>query len=463
MDLSNKFWQLCNQLRHDGIDSADYIEQLTYLLFLKMAEERGTLLPQGCSWTDLTTQKDVHLIAKLDEMLATLQKQAGLIGQIFEKPISRVDKVEGLKKMFKVLNSIEWTKVDTDVIGLAFEEIIGRVANDGKKGSGQYFTPRPLIQAIVAVTRPDALESSDFTVADVASGTAGFLIVAYEWLKNKHKKFKKADEIRVKTNTYFGQELVSKPRRLALMNMYLHGVEANIKLGDSIYEKSDGRLFSCILTNPPFGNKGGGDIPDRPDFKVKTADKQLNFIQHIINSLKMGGRAAIVLPDSVLSNDKAIEIWRNELQNINLHTILKLPRGTFAAYAAGIKACVLFFQKGVPTETTWVYDARANVDDVTKTSRPLSYEKHFVGFVKSYGTDANGKSLRVESERFKSFSLATIQQKNYDINFNWLKDDLTFDPENLPHPNELLDKISEEMRKMIQEIENFKKPFVWKS
>lgn len=462
MDLSNKFWQLCNQLRHDGVDSADYIEQLTYLLFLKMAEERGTPLPQGYSWADLVSQKDENLIAKLDEILSVLQKQEGLIGQIFEKPISRVDKVEGLKKMFKVLNSIEWTKLDTDVIGLAFEEIIGRVANDGKKGSGQYFTPRPLIQAIVEVIRPDPLESPDFTVTDVASGTAGFLIVAYEWQKSKYKKLNKAEQERIRSNTYFGQELVSKPRRLALMNMFLHGVEANIKLGDSIYEQPDGRLFSCILTNPPFGNKGGGDIPNRPDFKVKTADKQLNFIQHIINSLKDGGRAAVVLPDSVLSNDKATEIWRNELQNINLHTILKLPRGTFAAYAVGVKACVAFFQKGIPTEITWVYDARTNVEDVTKTSRPLSYEKHFAGFVASYGSDPNGNGERMESERFKPFPLATIQQKEYDLNFSWLKDTLVFDPENLPHPNELLNKISDEMRKMLQEIENFKTPLLWK-
>ncbi|QNN44955.1 class I SAM-dependent DNA methyltransferase [Pedobacter roseus] len=252
MYLVNKLWGFCNKLRHDGVDPADYIEQLTYLLFLKMAKEKGVIVPEGYDWPSLVLKTDGDVIAHLESIFTKLNLEPGILGEIFAEPVSRVKNPKILKELIKEINNINWSEFDGDIVGLAFEELIGKVANEGKKGAGQYFTPRPLIQAIVNVVKPNPFESKKFKIGDVAVGTAGFLIVAYEWLKENIdiEKLSLSDKNRLVNQTYFGQELVQRPRRLALMNMFLHGINANIALGDTIYGPQDNNTFSCILSNP---------------------------------------------------------------------------------------------------------------------------------------------------------------------------------------------------------------------
>jgi len=458
MDLVSKLWGFCNKLRHDGVDPSDYIEQLTYLLFLKMAEEKDVLVPQGYNWNSLISRDDDSVHAHLDAILNTLKNEKGILGDIFSEPVSRVRNSHILKSLINEIDAIQWTSYDADVVGLAFEELIGKVANEGKKGAGQYFTPRPLIQSIVNVLKPNPLENSEFNIADVAVGTAGFLIIANEWFKQqfKSKKISRKEAVRIQNNTYFGQELVQRPRRLALMNMFLHNINAQIKLGDSIYGQTDNNFYSCILTNPPFGTKGANQIPDR-DFPVKTSDKQLNFIQHIIEKLKIGGRAAIVLPDSCLSSDSAKKIWNFYLNEdnggdsiCNLHTILKLPEGVFASYANGIKACVIFVQKGISTEHLWIYDLRKDFQRITTKSNILKLD-HFADFEKVYGSDPNGGSDRTVSNRFKSFSIEEIRKRNYDISFVEL-----FIPEILPTPETLIDEMILDYQNKIEALMKLK-------
>lgn len=458
MDLVNKLWGFCNKLRHDGVDPSDYIEQLTYLLFLKMADEREEIVPEGYDWKSLKSKDDNDLIPHLELILDRLKREPGILGDIFTDPVSRVRNSHILKELIAEINSVKWTEYDTDVVGLAFEELIGKVANEGKKGAGQYFTPRPLIRSIVNVIKPDPLENPRFRIGDVAAGTAGFLVVAYEWFKETYhgKKVKKDDLSRIINDTYFGQELVQRPRRLALMNMFLHGVNAKIKLGDTIYGNEQDLTYSCILTNPPFGNKGASQIPDRL-FPVKTSDKQLNFIQHIIESLSDGGRAAIVLPDSCLSNDTAKKIWAHYLDPnksynavCNLHTILKLPEGVFAAYANGIKACVVFLQKGVSTERVWIYDARKDSAKVTTKSNMLN-AAHFDDFETSYGNDPNGRSKRKETDRFRQFELEHIRNKKYDLSFVEV-----FKPQPLPPPSNIIDEMIADYEKKIKALKKMK-------
>lgn len=458
MDLVSKLWGFCNKLRHDGVDPSDYIEQLTYLLFLKMAEEKDILVPQGYNWNSLISRDDDSVHAHLDAILNTLKNEKGILGDIFSEPVSRVRNSHILKSLINEIDAIQWTSYDADVVGLAFEELIGKVANEGKKGAGQYFTPRPLIQAIVNVFKPNPMENSEFNIADVAVGTAGFLIIANEWFKQKFKdkKLSRKDAIRIQNNTYFGQELVQRPRRLALMNMFLHNINAQITLGDTIYGQTNNNLYSCILTNPPFGNKGANQIPDR-DFPLKTSDKQLNFIQHIIEKLKIGGRAAIVLPDSCLSSDAAKKMWNFYLNEdksgnsiCNLHTILKLPEGVFASYANGIKACVIFIQKGKLTKHLWIYDLRKDFPRITTKSNMLNLE-HFADFEKMYGSDPNGGSDRTVSNRFKSFSIEEIRKRNYDISFVEL-----YSPEILPHPQILIDEMILDYQNKIEALMKLK-------
>lgn len=448
MDIVGKLWGFCNKLRHDGVDSSDYIEQLTYLLFLKMANEKGISVPKGYDWQSLLTKDNGALVFHLESILHKLKNESGILGQIFAEPVSRVKNGDVLKGLIKEIDEIHWTSIDADVVGLAFEELIGRVANDGKKGAGQYFTPRPLIQTIVNVIRPNPFEEekSNFKISDVACGTAGFLVVACEWIKkNREKEYKIYGNLKkFQKKIFYGQELVQRPRRLALMNLFLHGIDASetIALGDSIEGEQNEDKFDIIITNPPFGNKGAA--PTIRDFPVKTSDKQLNFVQHIIEKLKEGGRAAVVLPDSCLSSDKAKEIWEYYLDkesNINLHTILKLPNGTFAAYANGIKACVIFLQKGLPTKNIWIYDARTNVINVTKKSRPLNTD-FFNDFEKEYLLDPNGHAKRKETERFKKFTLKQIKENGFNMDFKWLRDNiLDSDLHDLNDPNEIIEHI----------------------
>lgn len=458
MDLVNKLWGFCNKLRHDGVDPADYIEQLTYLLFLKMAEEKGIVVPRGYDWKSLISKGSDEIVSHLEGIFKKLNKESGILGDIFAEPVSRVKNPKILKELTAEINSINWTQFEGDIVGLAFEELIGRVANEGKKGAGQYFTPRPLIESIVNVMKPNPMENKKFNIGDVAVGTAGFLIVAYEWFKLNYKieELSSIEGKRIRNNTYLGQELVQRPRRLALMNMFLHGINANIKLGDTIYGATDNIKYSCILSNPPFGNKGSKQIPDR-NFPVKTSDKQLNFIQHIIEKLKPNGRAAIVLPDSCLTSEPAKRIWnyyldpkKKSVEQCNLHTILKLPDGVFAAYANGVKACVIFLQKGSKTKSIWLYDMRKSVKKITTKSNILKID-HFKDFQESYGSDPHGKGIRVETEKFKQYSIQEVVKRGYDLSFTEINL-----PESFLMPNEIIDEMISDYRNKILALEALK-------
>ena len=343
-DIVNELWGFCHTLRHDGIDYGDYIEQLTYLLFLKMADEKGISVPKDCNWNSLKDKSGNELLDHYTDILRTLRKEEGILGDIFTQSQNRFSNPVNLKKILSMIDAEDWTLLDVDVKGAAFEGLLEKAANEGKKGAGQYFTPRVLIQSIVRLMKPDPRTNKEFTICDPACGTGGFLMVAYEWLMEITKGALDRDEIkRIKTKTYYGQDLVPRPRRLALMNLFLHGLETLIYLGDSIYEPDRGERYDCVLTNPPFGTKGAGQAPVRDDFTISTSNKQLNFVQHVMNILKPGGLAAIVLPDNVLFEDKAGYVFKILMQDCNLHTILRLPRGTFTPYSPGVKANVIFF------------------------------------------------------------------------------------------------------------------------
>ena len=373
MDVVNKLWGLCNTLRHDGIDYGDYIEQLTYLLFLKMSDEKGIDVPKNCDWETLKQKSGETLLDHYLGVVRTLQKQKGLLGDIFSQAMPRFNNPVNLKQVINIIDEVEWTELDVDVKAEAFEGLLERAASEGKKGAGQYFTPRVLIRSIVRLMKPDPREHSNFTICDPACGTGGFLVAAYQWLlEQTGGGFDRKELKRIKTKTYYGQDLVLRPRRLALMNLFLQGLETTIEVGDAIYEPDRGDRFDCILSNPPFGTKGANQVPGREDFTIETSNKQLNFIQHILTTLKTGGRAAVVLPDNCLFEDKAGEVFKILMEDCNIHTVLRLPRGTFTPYSQGVKANVIFFQKGLPTEKVWIFDGRSNVPGVTKKERPLT-------------------------------------------------------------------------------------------
>ncbi len=351
-DITNKLWGFCHTLRHDGIDYGDYIEQITYLLFLKMTDEKGIELPQNCDWPKLRDKSGTALTDHYVDVLRTLSKTSGILGDIYAEAQSRFTNPVNLKKLINLIDEIEWTSLGVDVKAEAYEGLLEKAASEGKKGAGQYFTPRVLIQSIVRCMKPDARCHSEFTICDPACGTGGFLVAAHEWLVEQSGGGALDREIakRVKSRTYYGQDLVARPRRLALMNLYLHGIEPHLALGDAIYEAPSSEKYDVILTNPPFGTKGANQAPEREDFTIETSNKQLNFLQHVVNKLKPGGRAAIVLPDNCLFESKAGEVIEILMQDCNLHTVLRLPRGTFSPYSQGVKANVFFFQKGLQTE-----------------------------------------------------------------------------------------------------------------
>ncbi|MBN2802294.1 MAG: SAM-dependent DNA methyltransferase [Deltaproteobacteria bacterium] len=454
-DIVNKLWGFCNVLRHDGVDYGDYIEQLTYLLFLKMADEKGVDLPKGYDWNGLKDKSGTELTDFYADILRKLREESGILGDIFAQSMPRFNNPVNLKNLINLIDKEDWASMDVDVKGAAFEGLLEKAASEGKKGAGQFFTPRVLIQSIIRLMKPDPRENAKFTICDPCCGTGGFLLSAYEWLMEITKgSLERKDIKRIKTATYFGQDLVPRPRRLALMNLFLHGLEPRIYLGDSIYEPDRGERYDCILTNPPFGTKGANQAPSRDDFTIETSNKQLNFVQHILTVLKPGGRAAIVLPDNCLFESKAGEIMKIVMQDCNLHTIQRLPRGTFTPYSQGVKANVIFLQKGLPTKETWIYDNRSNIEGITKKDRPLTKE-HFAEFEKCYGKDPNGKSKRVdqgETGRFRKFSIDEIREREYRLDITWLKDDSLEDPSDLPAPEVLAEEAATELETIVDEL-----------
>jgi type I restriction enzyme M protein len=451
-DVVQKFWGFCHTLRHDGIDYGDYIEQITYLLFLKMADERRIDLSRmmvaaeegssiDCSWPALASAREEELTKLYGGVLLALGKQRGLLGDIFTAAESRFNHPANLKRLIDMIDETKWSTLEVDLKAAVFEGLLEKAASEGKKGAGQYFTPRRLIQSIVRCVQPDPRGRPELAICDPACGTGGFLVLAYEWLLAESRGDGADAELarRVRCGTYFGQELVRRPRRLALMNLFLHGLEPEIKLGDSIDLPPGERRFDVVLTNPPFGNKGANQAPGRADLTIKTSNKQLNFLQHVITLLKAGGRAAVIVPDNCLFADQAGEVFKVLTQECDLHTVLRLPNGTFTPYSAGTKTNVVFFTKGTPTETVWVYDARTNVPRITKKDRPLTHA-HLAAFELCFGLDPNGRARRSagdsREDRWRSFSIAEVRAHGFKIDgLKWLKEE-SLDDE-LPEPEEL--------------------------
>ncbi|MDD2230396.1 MAG: class I SAM-dependent DNA methyltransferase [Candidatus Cloacimonetes bacterium] len=452
-DVVNKLWGLCHTMRHDGIDYGDYIEQLTYLLFIKMADEKEINLPSGCDWNTLKAKNGTALTDHYLIVLQTLRDSPGLLGDIFTQAMPKFANPVSLKKIISVIDDEDWSALGVDVKAEAFEGLLEKAASEGKKGAGQYFTPRVLIQSIVKLMQPNPMKAP-LTICDPACGTGGFLIASYEWLIQQTKGAIPQNVIkRIKEQTYYGQDLVARPRRLALMNLFLHGLNPTIYIGDSIYEADRGERYDVILTNPPFGTKGAGEAPERDDFTIRTSNKQLNFMQHILTILKPGGRAAVVLPDNCLFEDKAGDVFEIIMADCNVHTILRLPRGTFIPYA-NAQANVVFMHKGKTTKEVWIYDCRSNIPSCTKKDRPLTAEM-FTEFEACYGIDPNGTSKRIDQGlegRFRSFSIDEIKARNYNLDIKWLKDDSLDDPNNLPEPVELITEAVSELEAVLDEL-----------
>ena len=472
-DLVLQVWGFCHTLRHDGIDYGDYIEQITYLLFLKMADERRidlsrirAALPEGgervidCSWPELSRRSGADLTQHYGAVLGALGQQPGLLSDIFAGAASRFNSADNLQRLVELIDETEWTRLDVDVKAAVFEGLLEKAADEGKKGAGQYFTPRLLIQTIVQCVQPDPRVNPELAVCDPACGTGGFLVGAYEWLLAQHNGELPADLApRVRRGTYFGQELVRRPRRLALMNLYLHGLEPEITLGDSIYEPPGDRRFDVVLTNPPFGTKGAKQVPRRPDMSVATSNKQLNFLQHVLTILKPGGRAAVVVPDNCLFADQAGEVFRILTQDCDLHTVLRLPNGTFTPYSAGTKTNVVFFTKGRPTEDVWVFDARTNVPRITKKDRPLT-AAHFTAFKACYGADPDGRARRSSGDsledRWRSFPISEIRARDFKIDsLKWLRDE-SLDDDDLSEPEDLIEEATTWLQAALSHLESIR-------
>lgn len=438
MDVVGKLWGFCNTLRHDGINYGDYIEQLTYLLFLKIADEKSVAVPDGYDWNSLLDKSGTALTDHYQDVLRRLARETGLLGDVFAGALSKFREPVNLKRLIALINETEWSELDVDLKAQVYEGLLQKYAAE-QKGAGQYFTPREAIRAIVRCVRPDVAEASDFTVHDPAVGTAGFLIAAAEWnLKERKTPLTREEQQWLKRGALSGGEIVLETRRLALMNLYLHGLEGDIRYGDSIAEGDGDARYNVVLTNPPFGTKGAGDVPNRDDFTVATSNKQLNFVQHVLTALKPGGRAAMVLPDNVLFEEHAGRDVRGLLmQDCQLHTILRLPVGTFTPYSAGVKANVLFFRKGLPTQEVWVYDLRTNVPKVTK-GHPLD-ASYFKDFLDCYGTRATPRANdRQESKRFRRFTRDAIRERDDNLDLFWLRDESLDDADDLPEPEDLV-------------------------
>ena len=423
--LLSKVWNIANVLAAAGVGFTDYITQLTYILFLKMDDEKeemglGSYLPEGSRWKDLSQLSGDDLLKKYEEILKTLSDADGLIKTIFTKATNKIYRPVLLKKVIDMVAEDNWYMMDGDLKGAIYESILERNGQDRKSGAGQYFTPRALIAAMVDVVDPKITE----TVADPCCGTAGFLLAAYEHMRKQSKDVEKQKFL--KNNALFGADNTSLVVTLASMNLYLHDIgvkKSPIVYQDSLVDVSD-HLFQVVLTNPPFGTRPQGSVEvsaSRPEF-IKTSDNQVNFLQHIMSIVRTGGRVGVVLPDSVLTDAGTTKQVRDKLmKGYNLHTILRLPTGIF--YANGVKTNVLFFDKGEPTQDIWVYDYRTGVKH-TMATKPMT-RAHLQEFVDCYcaghpqdrqptynpETNPNG--------RWRCFSAEEVAARE-DLNFKWI-------------------------------------------
>jgi len=474
--LVDKLWSYCNVLRDDGVSTIEYTEQLTYLLFLKMAHEREMrplkpkrIVPPECSWQRLLDADGDELETTYRHILERLGRRPGTLGVIFRKAQNRIQDPAKLKRLVvDLIDKENWSASGVDIKGDAYEELLSKGAEDIKSGAGQYFTPRPLIHAIVDCVNPTAKE----TVVDPAAGTGGFLLVAHEHAARDAESMTPDERNHLRDAFVHGVELVDGTARLAAMNLLLHGIgkpdgASLIEVKDSLLA-DPGTRWSVVLSNPPFGRKSsitmvGADGREaredseieRPDFVVTTANKQLNFVQHIATILDINGRAAVVVPDNVLFEGGVGETLRRRLLNdFDVHTLLRLPTGIF--YAQGVKANVLFFDKKPAreqpwTERLWVYDLRTN-QHFTLKQNPLRRE-HLHEFVNCY-LPGRARSERVESDRFRSFTYEElIARDKVNLDITWLRDESLEDLDNLPAPEIIAREIVEDLTAALAEFE----------
>lgn len=442
--LLKKVWDIANVLASAGVGFTDYVTQLTYILFLKMDEEKEELgldstVPDGCKWKDLVDLSGDDLVEKYEDILQELAEQDGLIGTIFTRATNKIDRPVMLAKVIEMVNSENWYMMDGDFKGAIYEGILEKNGQDKKSGAGQYFTPRALIQAIVDVVDPKITEE----VADPCCGTAGFLLAAYEHMRTQSKDMEKQKFL--KEHALHGADNTALVVTLASMNLYLHdiGIKSSpIEYKDSLIDTSD-KMYDVILTNPPFGTRPQGSVDvsaNRPEF-IETSDNQVNFLQHIMSIVRTGGRVGVVLPDSVLTGDGATRKVRDKLlKDFNLHTILRLPTGIF--YANGVKTNVLFFDKGEPTKDIWVYDYRTGIKH-TQVQNPLK-RSDLQDFVDCYCSGHMEDRQQTYSDenpngRWRCFSKEEVSKAD-NLDFKWLNleesDDRTV--------GEILDEMQEE-------------------
>lgn len=473
--IISKVWGMCGPLRDDGVSYGDYLEQLTYLIFLKMSDEyskppyqRETGIPAGCGWSDMNTLKGAELESKYKSILETLEEQGGALGKIFQGAVNKISNAAILYRIVQMIDKENWVSMSTDVKGEIYEGLLQKNAEDVKSGAGQYFTPRPLIRAMVECVRPEPRR----TIADPCCGSGGFLLAAQSYLSDpKHYTLDREAKEFLKRDTFRGWEIVPATFKMSLMNLFLHNIgdlygEVPITLGDALLT-DPGERFDYVLTNPPFGKKSSltftneeGEqeeedlVYNRQDFWTTSSNKQLNFLQHINTLLKATGKAAVVVPDNVLFEGGAGETIRKKLlETCDLHTILRLPTGIF--YKPGVKANVIFFDKRPAsperqTKEVWFYDLRTNLHFTLK-QHPMTYED-LKDFIQCYHPENRYERHETWSQdnpdgRWRRFTAEEILNRDKtSLDIFWIKDKALADLDNLPAPEELAEDILENLQ-----------------
>ena len=483
--IISKIWGMCNPLRDDGLSYGDYLEQLTYLIFLKMADEyakppykRDMGIPHGFGWADMNTLTGASLEEKYKKILEKLGEQGGILGRIFQGAINKINNAAILYRIVQMIDREKWVSMSSDVKGEIYEGLLQKNAEDVKSGAGQYFTPRPLIRAMVACLRPEPMK----VIADPCAGSGGFFLAAQDFLSDpKNYTLDREQKEFLKKETFRGNELVPLTFKLCLMNLYLHNIgdiygEIPITRGDSLLSVPNWRA-DYVLTNPPFGKKSSltftneaGEqeeedlVYNRQDFWTTTSNKQLNFVQHINTILKSDGKAAVVVPDNVLFEGGAGETVRKKLlQTTDLHTILRLPTGIF--YKPGVKANVIFFDKRpagaeIQTKEVWVYDFRTNIHFTLKQN-PMT-DADLVDFITCYNPENRHKRTETWSEenpdgRWRRFLVEEIFSRDKtSLDIFWIKDKSLTDLDNLPPSDVLADEILENLQCALESFGSLK-------
>ena len=484
--IVSKVWGMCAPLRDDGVSYGDYLEQLTYLIFLKMSDEYSkppykkiTGIPEGYTWSDMNTLKGAELEEQYKKTLEKLAKEGGILGQIFSQASNKISNAAILFRIVQMIDKEKWVSMSSDVKGEIYEGLLQKNAEDIKSGAGQYFTPRPLIRAMVECLRPEPKK----TIADPCCGSGGFFLAAQEFLTNPDNyTLDREQKEFLKNETFYGNELVKTTFKMALMNLYLHNIgdiygNVPVTQGDSLLT-DPGYRVDYVLTNPPFGKKSSitmtneeGEeaeedlVYNRQDFWTTSSNKQLNFVQHINTIMKATGKAAVVVPDNVLFEGGAGETVRQKLlQTTDLHTILRLPTGIF--YKPGVKANVIFFDKkpaspNMQTKDIWIYDFRTNIHFTLK-QHPMT-DADLLDFIACYNPANRHERRETWSEenpdgRWRKFSVHEILKRDKtSLDIFWIKDKSLADLDNLPDPDVLADDIIENLQSALESFKELKK------